>query len=594
MDNDPVKTALSRRDYVLLGVYCLLLFGLSLVSGRPLTMHEGVLPETSREMAQDHDWIIPKNGGHPWMENPPLPQWITVGIGVLCGGCDRVWVVRIGPALVSLLSVLLVARMASVWFGRHVGILSGLVLATTYEFLQYAWLAEDEIFLCALCTLAVDAFVRAEFIRGDSAALGNRNPFGARPWSLIWLCVALGLTNWAKGILFGAVMAGAPMVGYLLWNRDLGRIRFYFWFWGALIFLVLMAAWPLAAISKMPDAIDVWKYDHVGRLDGSYTEITQPWWYYLKVLPGNLAPWTLVLPFAFYLTAGQASKVRYSAERFLWCWAILPIAIFSLSPGKHHHYLLQCTAPWSILAARALPWIHEKIQSWPARMRHPRNSLLTLVIPGEIVLAVVAKRIVGPAWMVPALFVAWPCIALGVSWATAHRRGAVAAAGLMTAVTLGFVGGHLYAANYADQCIADTFFLKAIPDQVPAGAPILVNSDTHGMDECRIQFYLGSRAKGLHNLTFLADDQLASTVYVVARAGQEGELSDYGESETLAQSIRSRREKSPADRLTLFRVRLRDDLPRFSTAGIRVSPLQSARRAPGPFLGRATESTVVR
>src|SRR5205823_1949053 len=115
-----------------------------------------------------------------WLENPPLPQWITVAIGAVLGGCDRVCVVRIGPALAATLTVLLVARMAAGWFGRHVGILSGIVLATTYEFTQYAWLAEDEIYLCALCTLAIDAFVRVEFNRNTGPAVGL-NPFGSRP-----------------------------------------------------------------------------------------------------------------------------------------------------------------------------------------------------------------------------------------------------------------------------------------------------------------------------------------------------------------------------------------------------------------------------
>ena len=594
MDDKNNVDQLSRNDYWLLALYCALLFGLALVSGRPLTMHEGVLPETAREMALDHDWIIPKNGGRPWMENPPLPQWITVGIGAIFGGCDRVWVVRIGPALMGLISVLLAARMGSVWFGRNIGLLSGFVLATTYEFIQYAWLAEDEIYLCALCTLAVDAFVRCEFENRERTAKNYLNPFGGRPWCVVWLCVAFGLTNWAKGIMFGAAMAGAPVVGYLIWNRDLGRIRHYLWFWGAAIFFVLLAAWPASAIWKLPESVDVWRYDHVGRLDGSYVELREPWYYYLKVLPGNLAPWILIIPFGLALTWHRAARERYSAERFLWCWAILPIVLFSFSPGKHHHYLLQCTAPWSILTARALPWLHERIQSWPAKMRNPKNSLFTLIIPGEVAIAVLRTKIAGPTWLFPCLLVTWPLVAYGFSWATAQRRGGVAAAGLMIAVTLGFVGGHLYAANYADQCIADTLFLKSISDQVPGEETILVNSDERGMDEMRIQFYLGNRSRGIHNLTFLADDQLPTTVYVVTRAGKQNDLEQYGDVEVVDQSTRSRREKSSADRLTLFRIQLRDDLPRYSVADIRVSPLQAAKRAPGPFLGAVPEKTASR
>jgi len=593
-ENCGTAAALSRRDRLLLAAYCTLLFGLSLVGGRPLTMHEGVLPETSREMAIDRDWIIPKNGGRPWMENPPLPQWITVAIGAVCGGCDRVWVVRIGPALAATLIVVLLANMAARWFGRHVGVLSGIVLATTYEFTQYAWLAEDEIYLCALCTLAVDAFTRTEFFRGDSAAPGSRNPFGMRPWSLVWLFVALGLTNLAKGILFGAVMAGAPMLGFLLWNRDLRRIGFYIWFCGIVVFLLLVAVWPLAAIWRIPEAADVWKFDHVGRLDGSYTDLSQPWYYYLKVLPGNLAPWTLLVPFGMYVTHRKALFERYSPERFLWCWALLPIVVFSVPSGKHHHYLLQCTAPWAVLAARSLPWLHAQIQAWPARRRNPLNSLATLVVPGECALWLLRNRIGGPAWLVPTLLAIWPVVAVGFSWATAHRRGAVAATILMAVVTLGFVVGHLYAGAYADQCIEDTKFLQAVPGKVPGGQPILVNADLHCLDECRIQFYIGDRARALHNLTFLADERLPSSLYLISRAEDEVELAQYGNTEIVSQSSRSRRERSPGSRLTLFHLRLRDDLPRFPATEIRVTPMQAMGRAAGPFLGKSVSEGVRR
>ncbi|MFM8582339.1 MAG: ArnT family glycosyltransferase, partial [Planctomycetaceae bacterium] len=295
MDDRNGATRLGRWETALLLTYCLLFFGLSLVGGRPLTMHEGVLPETSREMSLDHDWIIPKNGGRPWMENPPLPQWITVAIGACFGGCDRVWTTRIGPALAATLAVWLTARMATRWFGRGVGLLAGLVLATTYEFTQYAWLAEDEIFLCALCTLAIDAFVSLEFGANGQIASGGFQPFGWRPAAFLWLYVAVGLTNLAKGLMFGPVMVGVPMAGYLLWNRDWRRISHYLWAWGFLTFAVIMLAWPIAAMWRLPDVVDLWHYDHVGRLDGSYVDLTEPWWYYLKVLPTNLAPWTLLV-----------------------------------------------------------------------------------------------------------------------------------------------------------------------------------------------------------------------------------------------------------------------------------------------------------
>lgn len=576
---------LLRRDYLLLSVYCLLFFGFSLIGGRPLTMHEGVLPETAREMLADHDWIVPRNGGRPWLESPPLPQWVTVAVASVFGRCDEVWIARIAPALMATGAVLLAAWMAANWFGRTIGLISGLVLATTYEFTQYAWLAEDEIFLCALSTAAIALFAQTEFFARESSAEGSRHFFGRRSAGLLALFVALGMTNLAKGLLFGTVMTLVPIAGFLLWNADWRRISWYFWFWGWLAFVAVAAAWPLAAYSRIPDVIDLWLFDHVGRLNGGYEDITEPWYYYAKVLPTNLAPWTVVVPFALWITRARALQTRYSPERFLWCWSILPPIVFSIPSGKHHHYMLHCTAPWAMLSALALVRLRAQIMQWPASRRNPLNSLVTLALPVDAALGLLRTRIAGPEWLVPTAMVVWPVLAVLFSWATSHHNARIAAVGLFSTVTGLFCVGHWYAGAYKDLCRDDTRFLQAARAQAPVDLPILINTDMKSLDEFRIQFYLGDRGLPLHNLTFLAADNLPRDAFLVSRAGHESEISRYAEVEAVATSLRTRREKSPADRLTLFRVKLREDIPRYAAAGIYVSPMQTQGRAPGPFLG---------
>lgn len=580
------QATLKRSDYTFLALFCLLFFGLSLIGGRPLTMHEGVLPQSAREMFADHDWIVPKNGGRPWLESPPLPQWITVGIASVMGRCDEVWIVRIGPALMGTCAVLLVAWMAAGWHGRTIGLLSGFVFATMYEFAQYSWLAEDEIFLCALVTAAVAMFVRVEFFRGDSAAEGSRHFFGPRPWRLLTFFVVLGMTNLAKGLLFGTAMALIPIAGFLLWNADWRRISYYFWFWGWLAFVAIACAWPLAAQARYPDVTDLWFFDHVGRLDGEYKALTKPVWYYLKALPGEIAPWTVVVPFGLWLTRTKALRERYSPERFLWCWAILTPAVFSIPSGKNHHYLLHCLAPWAVLAAPALLWLRERLLARPARLRNPLNSLIILAIPGLLALWLLRAKIAGPDWLVPALLVGWPLAVVLLSWSLVHPNARVAATGLFGFVTAGFCAGHLYAGAYADQCREDTAFLRQVRELVPPDRQLVINSQMGSLDEFRIQFYLDERAVPLHNLTFLADERIhEGEVFVVARSGERSQIAEFGETEVVLQSARTRREKSVADRLTLFRLHFDEDRPRVSSRDVRISPMQTAGRAAGPFLG---------
>src|SRR5262245_30770277 len=101
------KQAPQLTDYLLVFFYSAVLFTLVLAVGGPLTMHEGVLSQTSRQMAADHDWLVPHFGTAPWLERPPLPQWITVGITWLVGSCDQEWIVRLGSAMSGIITVLL-------------------------------------------------------------------------------------------------------------------------------------------------------------------------------------------------------------------------------------------------------------------------------------------------------------------------------------------------------------------------------------------------------------------------------------------------------------------------------------------------------
>src|SRR5262245_19105352 len=108
------------------------------------------------------------------------------------------------------LGVLLAARIASVWFGRGRGLLTGLILATMYEFVRYATLAEADVFLCPLVAGAIALFVEAEFVWPRDGTADGRPLVGRRPWPVLGFFVMLGLSNLAKGMVFGMAMVAIP------------------------------------------------------------------------------------------------------------------------------------------------------------------------------------------------------------------------------------------------------------------------------------------------------------------------------------------------------------------------------------------------
>ena len=540
-------------DYVLVLGFCVALYAVVLAVGGPLTLHEGQVSQTSRQMWADHDWLVPHYGVAPWLDRPPLPQWINIVIAKICGRCDREWILHIGPALSGTITVLLTVWLGGVLFGRGTGILAGLILATMYEFVRYATLAENDMFLCPIVTGCLTLFAYLELVRPKSAT-ESWNFVGTRPWPVLVFFILLGMTNLAKGLVFGTAMTLVPIGGFLLFNMasslttghwSLTPILRYVWLWGWAAFALIALAWPYAVYQRYGDGVlEVWRYDLFGRLTGDV--LSEPIWYYFANWFWVVLPWPLFGIVGLKLTAFPAFRQRNSGPRFLWCWAVLTPAVFSLAHSKHHHYMLHYLAPWGILSAVGLIHCWEKVRAWSHRLRSvtPQRAM----VGGFAILLV-------------------------MYWA-----------------------GFTYKGRYLHRSKNDTEFLQQVRDTVPPNQPLLVHAYDEALEGLRILFYFDDNAKVLHNLSFLKDDKLPSSVFVLARGKFQTKtnpvdfaLEEFGkvdivlrQTPSAGETTATRREESPADRWVLFRVQLRDDLQR---KPLEIpTPMQAMYRAGGPNL----------
>jgi 4-amino-4-deoxy-L-arabinose transferase-like glycosyltransferase len=553
MAASPSQSPMGKGDYLLLIAFCLVLFGFSLVAGRLLTGHEAVLPQNSREMAADHDWLIPKIGGQPWLERPPLPDWIIVGIDSLFGRADNDRIVRIGPILSATAVVLLVGWMAGLWYGRAIGMLAGLILATMWEFFVYATDPEADVFLCAIVTGAVALFVKLEF--GQERPHGEAAHFlGRRPWLVLAFFVVWGMTNLAKGLIFGTLMAGIPVGCYLFWNGDLRTLSRYVWLWGWLAFLLVSAAWPVLAYLQYPRIWDLWTSNYLGRLNQGY--IGEPFWYYAVALPYVLLPWTVPGLIGLWLTRTGALRGPQGPERFLWTWAILTPVLFSIPDGKHHHYLLQCMAPWAILASLGAARLWGQVQRVPTWLANPLWGALAIGLPGDLALVAFAPRIPGPSWLVPVLLVGLPCIGFGCYWAATRRKRRLATGSFFALLA----GCYLMIYSYQTWCLTsyreDAVLLKEVRALASPDKPLFICWDPYELETCYLLFYSDERALTIPSLNALAWERgKHREAYVLARVRDQARLARFGSAELVVASKHSKYERSRADRRALFQVR---------------------------------------
>jgi 4-amino-4-deoxy-L-arabinose transferase-like glycosyltransferase len=550
---DTPQTRLSGRDYLLLTVFSLSLFLFCALFSKMLTGHESVLAQNSREMLADGDWLVPKVGGEPWLERPPVPDWLICAVYAVAGTSASDAVARVSAVLVAVPIVLLVAGIASLFYGRGAGLIAGGVFATMHEMYGYASNPEADIFLCLIVTATVAAFARLEF--GPLAARMNESGsfFGSRPWLVLAFFALLGATNLAKGVIFGTVMTGLPVAGYLLWNRSWGQMKRYIWLWGWLAAIGVAVAWPLAVIARHPEIMDLWKQHYFNRLNKGY--LAEPWWYYAVNVPFVLLPWTLPALVGLWQTR-KAAFANAGPERFLWCWAILPPAVFSLSDGKHHHYLLQCMAPWAILSvggvAAVWKFCRERLPAW---CRNPWPATILAAAAAGVAVFGFRTKFELPLWLVVTVAVAIPALAFVLMRSLVHPNPRRAFAGVLVVLTVVYSSWTYCRAAVRDSYAQDAAMLREAAAIVPADAMLLVQYDyVRPLETFWVLYHTPRPGAVVRDAWEVKEKSGQREAFVLARRMDAANLAAIGTVEPVIESEKTRMEPSPEYRRVLYRV----------------------------------------
>jgi hypothetical protein len=144
----------------------------------------------------------------------------------------------------------------------------------------------------------------------------------------------------------------------------------------------------------------------------------QPFYYYLKSFPGDFLPWTIFLPAAY--RALEPGALR----RKLVAWALVVIALFSLSVGKRHLYILLAWPGAAMLVAAGWDGILGLTRRWQAVTGWIALGLLVLISLAETGLMIGAlaglvrhsERVLGPNPAAPWLLL--PCVLLLLAGST--------------------------------------------------------------------------------------------------------------------------------------------------------------------------------
>lgn len=331
---------------------------------RTFISHEAYLAVTAREMLTTGDWIIPRFGGIPRLQKPPLGYWSAAICGWIGGGVNET-TARLPAAISSVLLVLLIGVWAAKWYGPRAGLCAALLHSTAVHYLLHAREATVDMLLCLIMTAAM--YLIATQPENETRQKSR--------WRWVGIYGLLGL-SWLAKFHYGPVLVLAPCIVYWLIEKRLStptpiigkgyegssffsRVRNLFNPLGLLLFALIALPWPLAVLNQLPNAWDVWRHETVGRALGEMKD--EPFWYFAIVILWITLPWTPLLLLSLRDVVRRGWQNTDSRERFLWIWIVVQVAIMSLSSSKHRNYIIPVMPAVSLLCGAYLARSYDRL-----------------------------------------------------------------------------------------------------------------------------------------------------------------------------------------------------------------------------------------
>jgi len=346
-------TTSPRRARLL--VLVLVLYGLAIglphLGAAPLSSHESLAADRTRGLMTLGGWVVPYRNGRPDILKPPLPFWTGGAVAALWGEVND-WTARLPTVAATLATMLLLVA----WVRRAVhwpaALTTGFVFLTCGGALYWGRRAEVDMQLCFWTTAAMASywFALAEPVRRRQVLL----------FVVMWL--SLGLSILAKGPLPLGIWLVA-VVGHTVLDRQWQSWRQMLPLAGPLMMAAVVLPWAVAVLALVPDAMDIWFHQSLGRAAGELGH-EKPWHFYLVKAPLLWMPWLVPIAVGLwraFVPGGMTKTLR----TFLLCWAVGGLTLLSFSAGKRLFYALPCLPPVMVLAGVGLDYL---LRSTPQRL----------------------------------------------------------------------------------------------------------------------------------------------------------------------------------------------------------------------------------
>jgi 4-amino-4-deoxy-L-arabinose transferase-like glycosyltransferase len=330
--------------------------------------------ECAREMLVTNNFITPLYHAQPFFDKPIFVYWLIIAMFKTLGVSH--FAARLPSIVASLITIISAAAAGSYLFGKRVGLLSALMLASSFMYLSFSCLCMSDMFLVMFDTLSLMAIY--------AGIISEKNR------TLCWWLAALsmGFAFLTKGPV-GIVLPALATLIYLGWTQRLTFIKAKHIIWGLITVVIVASPWFYAAyLANGPQSmVHFFIQENLQRFAGSTYDAHRPFWYTIVSFFLGFAPWSVLIPPALFWFGKdfgglrkRAVPVEFSAELFLWIWIFISVGFFCFSRGKCDYYTLPAFTAAAILAARYA-------SGWQAKYLFALKSLAATVLVATIIFA---------------------------------------------------------------------------------------------------------------------------------------------------------------------------------------------------------------
>ncbi len=334
----------ARRDLLIVLLIWLPLFGLRAFAPADLTDigFERTVAYV-QDIVQNGNWICQHDLRGNITSKPSLHAWV-VAIFTLPWGYVNHFTICLVAGLSTLLVAVMILAAGRQYFGARAGLLGAAVyLLSAAGIDQLVWIRTDALFVCTVTATALAAFRAWKLGRG---------------WTWFWLAAAA--TTLVKGPL-GVLVAGIGLLA-VVWERRGGRpaalsgshrtgiVLFLAITLGWFGLAYLQEGWPL--VNKMIGR------ELIGQGVAGISDIAPGEEFYKPLLYflGRFAPWCIFALLGFWRVLWRPSDndCERRFERFLLCWFVVPLVLFSLAIHQQPRHIFPILPAAALLAGREL------------------------------------------------------------------------------------------------------------------------------------------------------------------------------------------------------------------------------------------------